>query len=80
MPGIDCKCGKYLNTSSFPCDYCFKMFSEKDYDEIDDPVNRRSLALLFLKSIKVYRCPYCSRLIIEDRENGSLDTYIREDS
>jgi hypothetical protein len=79
MPGIHCRCGKYFGTGSIPCDYSFHMFSERDYDAIDDPVTRRTLELLYLQSTSVHRCPHCSRLIILDRHTGRADFFVKEE-
>ena len=78
MAGIDCKCGRYISTDSFPSEYGFRMFSEAEFDNIEEPVTRRTLESLFLQSSRVYRCPYCSRLIILKREGHGAEFFIRE--
>jgi hypothetical protein len=78
MAGINCRCGEYFSTDSFPSEHGYRMFSESDYDEIKDPVTRRSLELLYLRSTKVYSCPKCKRLVVIKRENGSVDFYVKE--
>lgn len=78
MAGIKCRCNNYFSTDSFPSPYGFRMFSESDYDQIEDPVNRRSLENLFLNSAEVYKCPVCNRLILVNRKDNSLTFFINE--
>jgi hypothetical protein len=78
MAGIHCRCGEYFSKDSFPIEHGFRMFSESEIDEIKDPVTRRALELLYLRSTKVYSCPKCKRLVVISRENGGADFYVKE--
>ena len=77
MAGILCNCGKYFSTDSFPSEFGFKMFSEVDYDKIDDPVNRKTLEELYLNSTSVYECPYCKRFVIL-KKDGVIEFWTKE--
>lgn len=78
MAGIHCRCGEYFSTDSFPSEHGYRMFTEADYDGIQDPVTRRTLEALYLRSTKVYKCPSCGRLIVINRD-GTLDFFVKED-
>ena len=77
MPSISCKCGEYFSTGSFPMENGFKVFSEVDYDNIEDPVTRKSLEALYLRSKSIYKCPNCYRFIVIGQD-GILEFWSKE--
>lgn len=75
---ILCKCGERIQDGAFPNPYVSRVFSERSYDELDDPINRARLASLFLKSDVIIQCPACGLLILKRTGAGELEFYRRE--
>jgi len=75
MSGINCKCGSYFSTDSFPCATGYRMFSEEEYDELDESA---PAAQLFLRGTRAYKCPKCGRIIVIWKDEDEPTFYSRE--
>jgi predicted RNA-binding Zn-ribbon protein involved in translation (DUF1610 family) len=75
MSGINCKCGTYFSTGSFPCPTGYRMFSEEEYDELAESASKEQL---FLRGTKVYKCPRCGRIVILWKDKDEPVFYNRE--
>ncbi len=74
MSGINCKCGNYFSTGSYPNSYGAFVISESRFDSVEaETINKEQFYKLFgTDSERMYKCPYCSRLVLSSikSENG----------
>ena len=74
MSGIKCKCGKYISTGSYPNPNGAFVISENKYDEIEQEAISRDIFLkLFSEAEKLYKCPYCKRIILSNKDKPETD-------
>jgi hypothetical protein len=72
-----CPCGTRIATGSFPNPGVGRVISEASYDAVEDPVDRKGIARLFLGGDLLARCPSCSRLLLQS-EDGVTRSFVEE--
>lgn len=75
---IECKCGKMINTGSFPNEHVFMLISENNYDHLEDPLDRIKVGSLMLGGDVVIICPQCGRLLVQFKGANNI-IFFREE-
>ena len=78
MPRSVCLCGHAIPLGSFPNAGVYKLISENRYDQVDDPVDRQSLEMLYFQAEQVLKCSKCGRLTVF-WERGCPTFYSKEE-
>lgn len=61
---VVCRCGAVIGTGSFPNPNVYCLISEEQYDEVDDPIDRRKLGVLYLAGGTLISCGNCNQVLI----------------
>jgi hypothetical protein len=72
---VNCPCGTEIGTGSFPNPNVYRVVSEEAYDKIEDPVDRKRLAVFFLSGGTLVRCPKCRGVLIQWTSGTSFEFF-----
>lgn len=80
MAHMMCKCGNRLSTVSAPNDIQWRVYSDREWDEIINLGQIDSFDLPFPK-YDVWRCPKCERIFVfSPNSDKAIKAYVLEDN
>lgn len=77
MARYTCKCGEHLSNTLAPNDIEYRVYSDKEWDDIINIGIMDSVNLPF-PTIDVWRCPKCERVYVF-KENRVVKRYVLEE-
>lgn len=87
MPKIVCKCGYVMNIGSLDEDFAYDLISQNAlWDIIDicseqkEFVSEKFIDSFNQKSVEVYECPSCKRLLIEKSPRSNKFSFYKKEA
>lgn len=84
MPNIKCKCGQLVFRGEIPNPVGFRLFEEKDIDEIVEKIRNLdeydAYSIFYKYSREVLKCRNCGRVMIDVQNDKHFVTYIKDDN
>ena len=77
MARYECKCGEVLSNGQAPNDIQYRVYSDKEWDDIINIGQMDSVDLPF-PSVDVWRCPECERVYVFEG-NDVIKQYVLEE-
>jgi len=78
MARYTCKCGETMSNTLAPNDIQYRIYSDKEWDDIINIGEMDSIDLPF-PSVDVWRCPKCERLYVFNEEGRVIKQYVLEE-
>lgn len=85
MPKIACKCGYVMNIGSLDEDFAYDLISQNIlWDLIDiwsekEFISEEFMGCFNAKSVEVYECPSCQRLLVEKSPNSNNFSFYKKE-